>query len=92
VIVAFAPDLGDRSRIEAALDDVTFVKSLDDLPAADVVIIDLSRASAFPKVDAPRVVGFGSHVDEELFARARAAGIDAMPRSRFFRDIAGALA
>jgi hypothetical protein len=92
IVVAYAPDLADRSRIQAALPDVTFVKSLEDLPPADIVIIDLSRAPELPTVNAPRVIGFGSHVDDELLARARAAGIDAMPRSRFFRDIAGVLA
>ena len=50
---------------------------------------DLSRALELPSVDAARVIGYGSHVDDDLLTRARAAGIDAMPRSRFFRDIAG---
>jgi hypothetical protein len=92
IAVAFAPDLADRSRIEAALPGVTFVKSLDDLPPADVVIIDLSRASQLPAMVGTRVIGYGSHVDDELLARARDAGIEAMPRSRFFRDIAGLVA
>jgi hypothetical protein len=38
------------------------------------------------------VIAYGSHVDDEVFARARAAGIEALPRSRFFRDIAGLVA
>ena len=92
IVVAYAPDLADRSRIEAALPDVTFVKSLDDLPAADVLILDLSRAATFPSTNASRVIGYGSHVDDALLAGARVAGIDAMPRSRFFRDIAGVIA
>ena len=91
MIAAFVRDLADRSRIEAAVPEVTFVKSLDDLAGADVAIIDLSRTPELPAIDARRVVGFGSHVDDELLARARAAGIEAMPRSRFFRDIAAAL-
>jgi hypothetical protein len=91
VIVAFAPDLADRSRIEAAIPDVTFLKSLVDLPAADVVILDLSRVTDFPVFAAGRVIGFGPHVDETMLERARAAGIEALPRSRFFRDLAGLL-
>lgn len=91
IVVAFAPDLADRSRIEAALPDVTFVKSLDDLPPADVVILDLSRTPDLPSMNGRRVIGYGSHVDDELLVRARTAGIEAMPRSRFFRDIAALL-
>jgi hypothetical protein len=93
IIVAYAPDLADRSRIEAALPEVTFVKSLDDLGGidADIVILDLSRTPDFPPTKAPRVIGYGSHIDDELLTRARAAGIDAMPRSRFFRDVAAVL-
>jgi hypothetical protein len=94
IVVAYAPDLADRSRIDAALPDVTFVKTPADLDAADadIVIIDLSRTPELPSTSAVRVVGYGSHVDDELLTRARAAGIEAMPRSRFFRDIAGLLA
>ena len=91
MIVAFVPDLADRSRIEAAIPDVTFITSLTDLPCADVVILDLARVDELPTIDAPRVIGFGPHVDDAMLERARAAGIDAMPRSRFFRDIAGLL-
>jgi hypothetical protein len=87
VIVAFAPDLADRSRIEAAIPQVTFIKSLVDLPPADVVILDLSRMGELPIIHAARVIGFGPHVDDALLERARAAGIDARPRSRFFREL-----
>ena len=90
IVVAYTPDLADRSRIDAALSGVTFVKSPADLDGvdADVVILDLSRTPDFPSTKASRVIGYGSHVDDELLSRARAAGIDAMPRSRFFRDVA----
>ena len=91
MIIAFVPDLADRSRIEAAIPDVTFVKSLADLPPADVVILDLARVGELPTIEAPRVIGFGPHVDDAMLERARAAGIEAIPRSRFFRGIAGLL-
>jgi hypothetical protein len=41
---------------------------------------------------AGRVVAFGPHTETALFATADAAGVTAMPRSRFFADIAAALA
>ena len=92
-VVAYAPDLGDRSRIEAALGDVTFTKTPQDLLTADadIVIVDLSRPGVFDAlpITGKRVLGFASHVDEHTFDRARAAGVEAMPRSRFFRDFAG---
>jgi DNA-binding response OmpR family regulator len=38
---------------------------------------------------APRLIAFGSHVDEAAFAAAREAGFDeVMPNSRFSRSIA----
>jgi hypothetical protein len=91
VIVALVPDLADRSRIEAAVGGVTFVRSLAEVGEPDVLIVDLSRLDGLPSTGAKRVIGFGSHVDAETLDRARAAGIEAMPRSRFFRDIAAVL-
>jgi hypothetical protein len=35
----------------------------------------------------PRVVGYVSHVDRDLIARARAEGIEALPRGRFWREL-----
>ena len=66
-----------------------------------LVLVDLSRpgvleavaalSDAFPaggRPDvAPRVVGFASHVDEATLRAARAAGVDALPRSVFFRQL-----
>jgi predicted thioesterase len=96
-VVALTPDLADRARIAAALgDDVTFVHAAALLPGAavgaDVVLIDLSRpgvVEVLAQVVAVggRVVGFGPHVDTELLALAVAAGAEAVPRSRFFRDM-----
>ena len=34
-----------------------------------------------------RVLGYCSHVDRELIAQAQQAGIDVMPRSKFFMDL-----
>lgn len=91
-IVAFAPDLMDRSKISAAAPDAAFVSTpaaLADLDA-DVYVVDLNRPGA---VDAlaglgarpgRRVVGFASHVDRDTLAAARGAGCEAMKRSEFF--------
>ena len=90
------PDLGDRSRIAAAAPDATFVGVAALLPraaeGADVVLVDLSRAGVLDVIDevvalGGRVVGYGPHVEGELLAAATAAGIEAVPRSRFFRDV-----
>ncbi len=88
-VAAYVPDLMDRSRL-AAVGDVAFVVTPADLTtvAVDVVVVDLSRPgvlSVLPRLEGVRTVGFGSHVDEELLAAARAAGCDeVLPRSRFF--------
>ena len=65
---------------------------------ADVVIVDLAKfgddvVAERAAAPAARMVCFGPHVDEASAASARAAGADmVLPRSRFFRDPAAALA
>jgi hypothetical protein len=95
-VVAMTPDLGDRSRIAAIVPDAVFVGSAALLPraaeGADVVLVDLSRAGALDVLAevvalGGRVVGYGPHVEGELLAAAIAAGVEAVPRSRFFRDM-----
>lgn len=102
-IVAFAPDLMDRSKLAAA--GATVVGSLDALAAAaadaSVVAIDVSRPGAVAVLGAlaearrgthPRLIAFGPHVDSETLTAAKAAGCDAvMARSRFFRDLESSL-
>jgi AmiR/NasT family two-component response regulator len=53
---------------------------------AELVLLEIERADlaeiallkARPALAGARVVGFGAHVQEELFARAREAGCDAV--------------
>jgi DNA-binding NarL/FixJ family response regulator len=96
-IVAYVSDLMDRSRVQAAVDGITFVSDPTAAAGADVVLVDLARfaaAIAAIRAAAPeaRIVAFGPHVDEELLDRAATAGADTvLPRSRFFRDPADAL-
>lgn len=100
-VVALTPDLGDRARIDAVAPDATFVGAAALLPraaeGADVVLVDLTRAGVLDVLDdvvalGGRVVGYGPHVDGGLLAAATAAGVEAVPRSRFFRDPAAFLA
>ncbi len=98
--VVLAPDLMDRSKIGAALPDATYVNVAAQLPAAalgaDLVVVDLSRPGLLDVLDqlvsaAGRVVAYGPHTETALFAAADAAGVTAMPRSRFFADVAAAV-
>jgi DNA-binding NarL/FixJ family response regulator len=88
----------DRSKISAAVPEVTFARTADACAEADVVIVDLARfGDQVPALRAAapsaRLIGFGPHVDEASAETARAAGADTvLPRSKFFRDIAAAIA
>ena len=99
-VVVFAPDLADRSRIAACVPGATFVKVATELSelakGADVVVLDLSRPGVLallPEVvgRAGRVVAFGPHVASSALEEATEAGAIALPRSRFFRDLAAFL-
>jgi len=97
-VVALVDDLMDRSKLTAAIPDVTFTRAVDGCVDADVVIVDLARhgddiASVRALAPTARIVGFGPHVDGDGADRARTAGADiVLARSRFFRDPAAALA
>lgn len=90
-VLAFVPDLIDRSRIASVVEDAKFVDSVEALvPAsadADIVLVDISRAGA---VDAlrhlkcHRIVGFTNHTDKAGMEGARDAGAVPMARSDFF--------
>lgn len=92
-IVAYVPDLMDRSKVAAA-GDVTFVSRPADLPAAseeaDVVVVDLTRPGVVDVLAGlhGRVIAFANHTAREAMAAARAAGCDeVMPRSEFFTRV-----
>jgi hypothetical protein len=63
-----------------------------------VVLVDLDRAgpeglAGLSEVAGrARVIGYFSHVDEELGKRARAEGVEALPRGRFWRELPSILA
>ena len=96
-VIAFVPDLMDRSKVQAAVPSLTLVRTPADLLAAAgpgvTAVVDLSRPGAVevlgPLVAAgARVIGFGSHVDKELLASARQAGCEVLARSAFFSRLA----
>ena len=77
----------------ASVEDVVARAARDGI---DVVVVDLARPGVAEQVPAlvaaaGRVVAFAPHVETELLERAAAAGAEAMPRSRFFRDVAEAV-
>jgi hypothetical protein len=88
----------DRSRLSAAIPDIRFARDPGEAAGADVVVVDLARhADAIRSVrevaPAARIVGFGPHVDDATMRRAQTDGADlVVPRSRFFRDPASAVA
>jgi hypothetical protein len=100
-VVAYVPDLMDRSRVEIAGRagglSVDFVAHPDHLAAAveagaRVVVVDLSHPGVLeilPRLRTAHTVGFASHVDTALLEAARAAGCDeVLPRSVVFRRLA----
>jgi len=96
-VVAYVPDLMDRSRVSAVVPDVAFVGRPEGLAAAvasgDVALVDLGRAGALevlPRLLASgaRVIAFGAHVDQDTLDAARAAGCEeVLARSAVFRTL-----
>lgn len=104
-VVAFVPDLMDRSKVLAAartagatVELVTTPSGLG--PAIDesvsLALVDLSRLGDLEALSACRgtpTVGFGSHVDHQLLRAAADAGCgEVLPRSAFFRRLPGLVA
>jgi hypothetical protein len=94
-VVAYVPDLMDRSRLAAPDVSVTFVASPADLAGADadLVVVDLGRPGVLEMLgeldrSGVAVIGFASHVDRDLMAAARSAGCrQVLARSAFFSRI-----
>ncbi len=92
-VVAYVPDLMDRSKVAAA-GDCIFVSRPADLaalcPQADVVVVDLTKpgvVDVLPDLDA-RIIGFANHTSRDVMDAARAAGCEqVLPRSDFFARI-----
>jgi hypothetical protein len=95
-VVAYVPDLMDRSKVAAAAPEATFVARPDELASveADLVVLDLTRPGVLdviPLVQG-RTLGFCRHTMRDVIAADEEAGCDrVLVRSEFFADIAGAL-
>jgi hypothetical protein len=100
-VVAYVPDLMDRSRVEIAGQsaglEIDFVSRPEDLASAVAggarfVVVDLAQAGVLdvlPRLGPAHTMGFASHVDTALIDAARAAGCDeVLPRSVVFRRLA----
>ncbi len=95
-VIAYVPDLMDRSRFPAAAADVSFVATPEALVEragdADLVVVDLNRRGVLEVMAGLRgvqTIGFASHVEADTIAAAKAAGVgEVLPRSRFFARIA----
>lgn len=92
-IIALSVDLMDRSKLTGAFPDARIVRSVDALIEASnddaVCLVDLGRVDDPAQLTAVigRVIGFGSHVNEAQLEAAAEAGIEALPRSLFFRRL-----
>jgi len=96
-VVAYVPDLMDRSKVAAAVPEATFVARPDELASveADLVVLDLTRPGVLDVIPLvqPPTLGFCRHTMRDVIAAAEEAGCDrVLVRSEFFADIAGALA
>ena len=103
-VVAFVPDLMDRSKVRARFPGATLVPTAAKLAEAVgraaeaggsvLVIVDLGRPGVLDAVRelrwhrrAAATVGFASRVDETTLTTARDVGVEALPRSVFFRRL-----
>lgn len=82
-IVVVTSDLLMSSRIPGA----TRVAPGDPLPEADLYLFDLDETGPVPPPLTGRAVGYLSHVNDELGAAAREAGLEAWPRGRLLREL-----
>lgn len=89
-IAAIVPDLFFASKVQetltAAGHEVTLVTG--EVPAADLVVVDLDAAGPAAASEGVPRLGFYSHVDVDTRRRAEEAGFDlVVPRSRMAREM-----
>lgn len=92
-VFAIVGDLMDRARIDEAVLDVQHVTAgtIGHLATEDdVVLVDLVRMGptvSLAVATGARVIGFAPHVDDDTLSKAEAEGVEALPRSIFFRRL-----
>jgi hypothetical protein len=89
-VAAIVPDLFFASKVKetltAAGHEVAIVSG--ELPAADLLVVDLDAAGPVGAPSGMPRLGFYSHVDVDTRQRAEEAGFDlVVPRSRMSRDM-----
>lgn len=91
----FGRDLADRAKIEHAIIEAgrRLVIAPGSVDECGRVVVDLDFPGADTAVEQATgagvpTVAYGPHVDRERLDRASASGAMALPRSRFFADIA----
>ncbi len=96
-VVAHLPDLLFGSKVDAMLvaagHDVSPAGSVEGVPEADLLVLDLCEGSAArlaqfaPAIAATRTLAFYLHTDVDTRTAALAAGCDlVVPRSRMARE------
>ena len=82
IVKALVRDLADRAALG---DGITFVRTAGELAGADVAVVDLTLPGVVDELpsEVGRIVGYAPHVASDLLA---VEGVEAVPRSRFFRD------
>ena len=98
-VLTVSRNLLDRSRIEQAAAEFRVVgwEPGEDPPRATIAFVDLEHPGADNAIRALaeagiRAVGYGPHIDDWAMSRALALGAtEALPRSRFFRDLSDLL-
>jgi hypothetical protein len=93
-VFAIVPDLMDRARIDEAILDVHHATpgTIGAMAGPDdLILVDLRRLGpqvALAVATGARVIGFAPHVEDETLAAGTIAGVEALPRSIFFRRLA----
>jgi ActR/RegA family two-component response regulator len=89
-------DAASRAGVELVTTTPEEAAGVVEATGARLVVLDLDEgrdraldavASVRVSDASPRVVGYFSHIDRELQERARAAGCEAFPRGRFWREL-----
>lgn len=91
----FGRDLADRAKIEHAATEAgrRLVIAPDSVDECGRVVVDLDFGGADAAVEQATAAGvptvaYGPHVDRDRLDKASASGAMALPRSRFFGDLA----
>ena len=97
-ILFYGADLRDRDRLERAAAEVRLEVrtyspgSWEPTDAPGLIVIDLDRVGIPEGLSEEiRKLGYFSHVNEETERRATAAGIEAIPRGKFWTALPGLL-